>query len=527
MFKVLITDNLAKEGIEVFEKNGIQTVVKNNLTEEELLEIVPDMDAVVIRSKTHITAKIIEKADKLKVIGRAGVGLDNVDIPAATKKGIAVMNTPGGNAVSTAEHTFSMIMALVRNIPQANASMKQEKWEKKKFIGRELRGKILGVIGLGRVGKNVALRAKAFGMKVYVYDAYISREATEKMGFTYAEFEDIIKEADIITVHTPLTPETKGLIGKEEFKYMKKGVYIINCARGGIIDEEALLDALDSGKVAGAALDVFTKEPPKDWTLVKHPKVIATPHLGASTKEAQIIVAIQIAEQIVKALKEGIFINAVNVPALDKETLAKLRYHVELGEKIGYFAAQIIDGGILKLKVKYSGDDLYNENVAPITIAICKGFMDYISDTPVNYINAKEILKSMNVEIVESKVSELHDYTNLITLQVSTTKGTYSVSGTVFAKKELRIVRINDYFVDIIPKGNILYIINEDKPGFIGAIGGLLGEENINIAFMTVGRQTAGTTAITIIITDNEVSDKQLKKIEEIPHVQVVKKVKV
>lgn len=523
MFKILVTDSLSTEGVKVFTDAGFQADVRNDLTPETLLEVIADYDAIVIRSKTRVTKEVLAVGKKLKVIGRAGVGLDNVDIPAATQRGVAVMNTPGGNSVSTAEHTFSMIMSLVRNIPQAVASMNQKKWEKKKFVGRELRGKVLGVIGLGRIGKTVAARAKAFGMRIYANDAFISKEATEGMGFTYATFEQIIKEADIITVHTPLTSETKGLLNTEQFKYMKDGVFVVNCARGGIIDEAALIEALDSGKVAGAALDVYPTEPPENWDAVVHPKVIATPHLGASTTEAQVIVAVQVAEQISTALKDKVFVNAVNVPALDKETLLKLENHVVLGEKLGYFTAQLIKGAVRKIKVKYSGEDLIKENISPITTAIAKGFLDYISDTPVNYINAASILKGMEVEIVETKVSEAHDYTNLISVEIVADDGSQSVCGTVFGKKDIRIVRINDYFLDLDPQGNILVIRNEDKPGFIGAIGSLLGSEGINVGFMTVGRKEAGTTALTVITTDNCIADHQMKKIKDIEHVATAK----
>lgn len=526
MARILVTDNLSKEGVEVFKKAGFEVDVNNDLTPETLLEVIPDYDAVVIRSKTKITAEVIQKGQNLKVIGRAGVGLDNVDIPEATKQGIAVMNTPGGNSNSTAEHTLSMIFSLMRNIPQAHCSMKEKKWEKKKFVGREMHGKKLGVIGLGKIGKIVAKKAKAMGVHVLAYDAFISEETVEKMGLTYSTFETIIRDSDIITVHTPLNDDTRGLISKEEFKYMKEGAYVVNCARGGIIDEKDLIEALDSGKIAGAAIDVYTKEPPEEWELAAHPKVVATPHLGASTKEAQITVAIQVAEQIECALKEQVFINAVNVPALDKETLLKMDKYIQLGEKLGYIAGQLVDEAIYKIKVRYSGEELGKEDVSPVTTAIAKGLLDHIHDIPANYINAPELLKEWGIEVVESKVSEVHDYAHLITVQLQTKKGHCLVGGTTFGKNDPRLVRIDDYLVDISLKGNILYIINEDKPGFIGAAGSYLGKEGINIGFMSVGRREKGTNALTLMVVDEEISPDQLKAIVSIPQVEKVRLIK-
>ncbi len=526
MARVLVTDNLSKEGVKVLEEAGLEVDVDNDLSPGKLKEIISDYDAILIRSKTKMPAEIIEKAENLKVIGRAGIGVDHIDIEAATKKGIAVMNTPGGNAVSTAEHTLAMIFSLMRNIPQAYCSMKEEKWEKKKFPGRELHGKTLGVIGLGKIGKIVAQKAKAMGIKVLGYDAFISEESVEKMGFTYTNFENIIRESDIITVHTPLNDDTRGLISEEQFKYMKDGAYVVNCARGGIIDEEDLLKALDSGKVAGAAVDVYTQEPPKDWSLPLHPKIVPTPHLAASTKEAQITVAKQVADQAVTALKDQVFINALNVPDLDKETLRKMDKYIRLAEKLGNVAAQIIDGGISSLKIRYSGEELTRENVTPLTIAVGKGLLDHIHDVPANHINAPELLKEAGIEVEESKVSESHDFAHLITVEIKTDKGKSLVGGTTFGKNDPRLVRVNEYMVDISLKGNILYILNDDKPGFIGATGTYLGKQGINIGFMSVGRKEKGTKALTLMVVDEEVSKEQLKAIQEIPQVKKVRLIK-
>ncbi len=526
MARVLVTDNLKPEGVKIFQDAGLEVDVNNDITPEELLEVIPKYDAVAIRSKTKITADVIKKADKLKVVGRAGVGLDNVDIPEATKKGIAVMNTPGCNSVSTAEHTLSMIFSMMRNIPLACCSMKEKKWDKKKYVGRELDGKVLGVIGLGKIGKIVAQRAKAMGLHVIAYDAFISEETIEKMGLAYASFEKIIRDADIITVHTPLNDDTRGLINKDNFKYMKDGVYIVNCARGGIVDEKDLIEALDSGKVAAAAIDVFSKEPPEDWSLAVHPKVVATPHLGASTKEAQLIVSVQVAEQMVCALKEQVFINAVNVPALDKETLAKMEKFLQLGEKLGLVAGQLVDGPIYELKVRYSGEELVHENVGPVTTGIAKGLLDFIQDVPANYINTPQLLKDTGIEVEESKVSEVHDYAHLITVELKTKKGKLLVGGTNFGNNDPRLVKINDYLVDISLKGNILYIINEDKPGFVGAIGSYLGKEEVNIGFMSIGRKEKGTDALTLMVIDGEISKEQIKAIEAIPQVEKVRMIK-
>ncbi|MDP6686331.1 MAG: phosphoglycerate dehydrogenase [Candidatus Omnitrophota bacterium] len=513
MFKILISDSLAQEGIDILKKvKDFKVDVKLKLPPAELKKIIKDYDALLVRSGTKATKDIIKSAEKLKVIGRAGVGLDNVDLTAASKRGIIVMNTPGGNTISTAEHTISLILALSRNIPQASTSTKKGEWERKKFMGVELYGKVLGIIGLGRIGNEVAKRASAFGMKIIAYDPFLSLDKANELGVEAVEVKDLFKRADYITVHTPLTDETRHIIGKDTIKHMKSDVRIINCARGGIVDESALCEAIQKGKIAGAALDVYEKEPPKDSPLLKCGNVILTPHLGASTEEAQVNVAIDIANSVRDALLGCGIRNAVNVPCIDLELYKILQPYVELSEKMGSFAAQIAVGRISHIDIKYSGD-IAKYASSPLTVALVKGALTPILQETVNYVNSIIVAKERGIKVRESKSMQLEEYANLITVSVKTDKGSVSVEGTLFTKKDARIVKVNQFHVDAIPEGYMVVAHNIDVPGIIGKIGTIIGKNNINIAGMTFGREKLGGKTLSVLNVDSPVPEKVLKEI--------------
>ncbi|MBN3039317.1 MAG: phosphoglycerate dehydrogenase [Candidatus Omnitrophica bacterium] len=513
--KVLVSDKLAKEGLDILQKEKkIQVDVKTGLGPEELKKLIRDYDALVVRSGTKVTKDIIQAAKKLKIIGRAGVGLDNVDVEAASRKGIIVMNAPGGNTISTAEHTMSMILALSRNIPQAHASLKAGLWDRKKFMGVELYGKTLGVIGLGRIGTEVARRAMSFGMKIVAFDPYLSLDKVKTLQIEGATLKDLFKRADYITVHTPLTKETKHLISDKEIALMKDGVKLINCARGGIIDERALLKGLKSGKVAACALDVFEKEPPLESELLKLNNVVMTPHLGASTEEAQINVAIDIAEQMTDALLNRGIRNAVNASTLPPEIAEIVQPFVTLAEKIGSLQSQLCAGHVTKLKIEYVGE-ISNYNTAPITAACAKGMLEPFMGETVNYINACVLAKERKITIEETKIDRVENFTNLISVKTKTDKEDLTVWGTVFAKNDPRIVKINEYYVEAHPKGYMLVIKNKDLPGVVGQIGTLLGESKINIAEMTFGREKLGGNAISVLNVDSDIPQKVLEKIKK------------
>ena len=525
-FKILISDSLAKEAVEILEKEKeFKVDVNTKLTPEELKNIIKDYDALLVRSATKVTKDVIEKADNLKIVGRAGVGLDNVDIQAASKKGIIVVNTPGGNTISTAEHTFSMMLALTRNIPQADASMKRSEWERKKFMGVELYGKALGIVGLGRIGTEVAKRALSFSMRVMAYDPYLSAEKAKELGIELVDMKTLIKESDYITVHTPLTEDTKHMISDKEFGMMKKGVRIINCARGGIIDEDALAKAIESGKVAGAAFDVYEQEPPNDSKLVKLDKVVLTPHLGASTEEAQMNVAIDIANTVRDALLGRGIKNAVNAPSVDPEIGKIIDPYLKLIEKMGSIQAQLVDGHIKKVRVKYVGDIL-KYDLTPFTVALIKGMLTPILQETVNFVNALVIAKERGINISETKTAEVKDFASFILVEVETDKMKNSISGTLFTNVDPRIVRINEYYVDAVPEGNMLFIQNNDVPGIIGQIGMIMGKNNINIAGMSFGRDERGGSAVSVLNIDSVVPKEVLEEMRKAKNIKEVKQVR-
>ncbi len=526
--KILVSDKLANEGLDILRAvKEFQVDLKTGMTPAELKAIIKDYDALIVRSETKVTAEILEAADKLKVIGRAGVGLDNVDLPAATKKGVVAMNTPAGNTTSTAEHTMSLILALSRNIAQAAASMKAGKWDRSKFSGVELYGKTLGIIGLGRIGATVAGFAKAFGMKVFAFDPFLSKEVAAKMGIEIVEFEKLIKESDYITVHIPKTAETTDIVSDKEFAMMKKNVRVLNCARGGIINEKALIKALEEKRIAGCALDVFDVEPlPSDSPFLKFDNCIMTPHLGASTSEAQVNVAIEIAETVKNALLGHGIMNAANFPSLSGEAYKVLAPYIDLAERIGKFAGQLVNGRLSGVKITYSGV-VTEYKAAPLTLSLVKGLLLPILGETVNSINAIDVARERGIEVSEVQSNQKGEFVNLLNVEITTDKETFTVWGTLSANQQPRIVRVNNVYVETNPNGYMLFINNNDKPGIVGGVGTILAENHINIASITLGREAAGKLAISVVNVDSEVSSAVIEKIKKMPNILFVKLIKV
>lgn len=523
-FKILISDALSQEGIDVLQSHsGFQVDIKTGMTPVELKQVIGEYDGLVIRSATQVTADVIASANKLKVVGRAGVGVDNVDLTAATQRGIIVMNTPGGNTTSTAELTWAMLSSLARNIPAADHSMKAGQWEKKKFTGSELFRKTLGIIGLGRIGTEVGKRALAFHMNVLTYDPFVSKEQVEQRGFQQANLDEIFEKSDFITVHTTKTKETTHLINDQAFAKMKKGVRLINCARGGIIDEMALVRALESGKCAGAAIDVFENEPaPEDHPLRKQEKCICTPHLGASTDEAQVTVAVEIAENIIDALLDKEVRNAINIPAVAPEVKKVLGPYVGLAEKLGMFAVQYLGKHVDRAEITYGGP-LSKENITLLNIAVLKGLLTPVMDQDVNFVNAPVIAEQRNIKYSEIKEKDAEGYSNLITVKLTSGKESVSVCGTNFGDEDPRIVSVDDCRIEIKPNGYILFIKNIDQPGVIGHMGTVLSKANINIADMSLGRRERGGMAVTMCNIDASVPDKVMEELLSLDSIKEAK----
>lgn len=521
--KVLVSDNLAPVGAQILRDAGLEVDIKTGMSPEELKKEIAQYDGLVIRSATKVTAEIIEAAEKLKVVGRAGIGLDNVDVPAASKRGIVVMNAPDGNATTAAEHALAMMMALTRNIPQATARLKAGGWDKKKFQGREVTGKTLGIIGIGRIGAIVANRAQGLHMKVIAYDPHMPKDLVDKLGVELVSFDDLCKRADYISVHVPLTKETRKLVSADAFRMMKKDAMFIDCARGGVVDEEALYEALRNKEIAGAALDVFEKEPTSLETtpLLGLDNFICTPHLGASTAEAQENVAVTIAEQMADYLLNNTVVNAVNVPSVSAEVLSKVRPYVSLAEMLGSFHMQIAKGSVEEVNIEFIGD-LASMVTTPITVAFLKGLFTPILKDAVNFVNAPMIAKERGIRVTESKTAESDDFTNLLSIKVKTSEDENVLAGTVFGKKEPRLVRLNTFRLEALPDGPMLFVQNLDVPGVIGALGVTLGKEGVNISRMTVGREEGNgdhTRNIILLNTDSLVSKEQLEKVKKLENI--------
>jgi D-3-phosphoglycerate dehydrogenase len=521
--KVLISDALSPAAVAIFKERGLEVDFQPNLgkDKEKLAATIDGFDGLAIRSATKVTAKILEQAKSLKVIGRAGIGVDNVDIPAATARGIIVMNTPFGNSITTAEHAITLMLSLARQIPEADASTRAGKWEKNKFLGVEMFGKTLGIIGCGNIGSIVADRALGMKMKVIAYDPYLSDERALNLGVEKVELDELMRRADFITLHTPLTDKTRNIINAESLALTKKSVRLINCARGGLIDEAALFEALTAGRVAGAALDVFVTEPATDSPLFGLHNVVCTPHLGASTKEAQENVALQIAEQMSDYLVRGAISNAVNFPSISAEEAPRLKPFVALAEKLGSFAGQLTETGIKQVQVSYEGI-VAQMNTRALTSAAVAGLLRPMLQD-VNVVSAPIVAKDRGIVVEETRREAEGDYESLITVTVVTDRQTRSVAGTVYADGRPRIINIKGIRMDAEFGPSMLYVTNQDKPGFVGRFATLLAGAGINIATFHLGRDSAGGNAIALVEIDGTVSPDLLAKVQQIPNVQQVK----
>ncbi len=522
MPKVLISDALSETAVNIFRDRGVEVIFEPTLGKNPdlLRERIKDVDGLAVRSATKATQELIAAATNLKVIGRAGIGVDNVDIPAATAAGVVVMNTPYGNAITTAEHAIALMFSLARKIPQANESTHQGKWEKSKFMGVELFGKALGVIGCGNIGANVAERANGLKMRVLAYDPFLSDSRAVELGVQKVDLDGLLANADIITLHTPLTDQTRNILSREALAKAKKGVMIINCARGGLVDEEALKDAIDDGRVAGAALDVYAEEPAKQHPLFGHPNVVATPHLGASTSEAQENVAIQIAEQMSEFLLRGAVSNALNMPSISAEEAPRLKPFIALADNLGAFAGQLTETSIKAIEVVYAGG-VAKLNTKPMTAAAIAGVLKPILGD-VNIVNAPVIAKERGVAIAETYRDTTEHFESVIRLRIVTERNDRVVVGALFGDTP-RIVEINNVSMEAGFTPNMLYVTNEDKPGFIGALGQTLGAADVNIATFNLGRAAPGESAIALLAVDGAVGDDVLQSVRGLPHVTQAK----
>ncbi len=520
--KVLISDKMNPLAAEIFEKKGCAVDTITGLSEEELIKIIGDYEGLAIRSSTTVTPAVLAAAKNLKVIGRAGIGVDNVDVKESTNRGVIVMNTPFGNSITTAEHAIAMMFALARDIPQASASTHAGKWEKNKFMGVELYNKTLGVIGCGNIGSIAADRAIGLKMNVIAFDPYLTDERAVELGVTKVDLDTLFAKSDFITLHVPKNEKTKNIINKESIAKMKDGVRIINCARGGLIAEADLKEALDSGKVAGAALDVFDVEPAKENPLFGHEKLICTPHLGASTDEAQVNVAIQVAEQMADYLTSGAITNALNMPSISAEDAPRLKYYMKLAEQLGSFAGQITENAIQKISISFEGT-VTDLNVKPLVQAVVANLLKPQMDT-VNMVNAMTIAESRGIQISESRSATNKEHRTLITVTVETDARTRSISGTLFTGREPRIVNVEGVPIEAALASDMLFIRNDDKPGLIGGLGTILASNGQNIADFRLGRQDAGGQAICLVSLDGPLSDALFTEIANLPQIKTAKR---
>ena len=528
-YKVLVSDPVSEDGLRaLLDDSHVQVVIKTDFTPEALVDAIGEYDGLIIRSQTRVTADILARADRLKVIGRAGVGVDNVDVPAATQKGVVVLNSPEGNTMAATEHTWALLLALARKLCPADASMRQGKWDRKSYTGTELYGKVLGVIGLGKIGGAVARRGQGFEMDVVAYDPFVTQEQAARMGVRLLPVDDLLRIADFVTIHVPKTKDTADMINSERLALMKPSARLINCARGGVVHEQALADAVRCGAIAGAAVDVYSTEPPAaDNPLLAAiaagcPNLLLTPHLGASTEEAQIKVAVDVAEQIRDFFLGIPARSAVNMPALAPELLATLKPVMNLMEKLGKFHGQMLDGAIQSVEVTYSGD-ITAENTTPLIPALLQGLFSPILGRAVNSVNARYVAEQRGVMITEVKSSQAFGYASLITVAVCTEGGKHVIAGTLFGVDNPRITRVDEYWVEMAPEGVFIVAYHTDKPGIIGAVGQILGAHDINIAGMQVGRVHPRGTAVMVLSVDQRPTDKILEKIRAIAGVGVAR----
>ena len=520
--RVLVLEGITERGLELLKAEGWQIDVEKALPPEELAKRIGPYDAMLIRSGTRVTAEVLAAAERLRVIGRPGVGVDNVDLDAATRRGVIVMNSPLGNLVSTAELTLALLLSVARNIPQADAAMKQERWDRKAFRGVELNQKRLGVIGLGRIGREVAARCRALGMEIVAYDPFVAPEAAEALRIKLLELRELLETSDFVTLHAQLTPETRFLLGREAFTRVKPGMRLVNAARGELVDGQALLEALDSGRVAAAALDVHAEEPPTDWRLARHPRLVATPHIGAATDEAQQRVGTDIAVQVRDFLKGGVIQQAVNFFSFSGEFFDQVRPSLDLAGRLGSFLAQVCGGAKERVEIGMYGD-LAEVDVKPVLSAAVTGILKPELREGVTYVNALRLAEERGIEVTESRSTNPLAFQNLMALRLKTADTDLSIAGTLFGRDHLRLVEIDGVELDAIPRGHLLYVKNEDQPGVIGEMGSVLGRRDINIARMTVGRKPGSRRAVMILEVDSEVPAEALPELTKVSGVREVR----
>jgi D-3-phosphoglycerate dehydrogenase/(S)-sulfolactate dehydrogenase len=521
--RVLVSDDLSPEAVRILRDAGLEVDVKVGLPPEELEAVIGGYDALAVRSATKVSARLLEKAARLRVVGRAGVGVDNVDLDAATRRGVVVMNTPGGSSITVAELALAMILALYRHVPDATASVKAGRWEKKRFQGREIAGKTLGVVGIGNIGSVLVDRALAMKMRVVAYDPFITPEAASKMGAQLVDLDTLWREADVVSLHVPLTEQTRHLVSTEVLARMKKGAILVNCARGGIVDERAVAASLAAGHLGGAALDVYEKEPPPpDHPLFAQANVVCTPHIGASTEEAQSAVAVAIAEQLVAYLRDGVVKNAVNVPGLPKEVLDQLAPFLPLAEKLGSLGAQLAPQGPTEVVVEVSGE-LAAVPMRPLAARALVGLLRHFLDTPVNEVNAAAIAKDRGIAVREVRSAEPHDWASLVTVRIHGQSGETVVAGTVYGKREARIVRVNAFRVEAVPEGHVVVVENDDAPGVVGNLGQALAAAGVNIALISLSRLGDRSGAFSFLNVDEQPAPSVLDRLRALPHVRSVR----
>ena len=518
MPKVLISDKMSPLAARILRERGIEVDERTDLTKEELADAIGAYDGLIVRSATRVTPKILERAERLKVIGRAGIGVDNIDLKAATARGIVVMNTPFGNAITTAEHAIALMLSLARQIPQANASTHAGKWEKSRFMGVEVTGKTLGIIGCGNIGSIVADRAIGLKMKVLAYDPYLTEDRARELGVSKVDLDTLLARSDFVTLHTPLTEQTRNIIDAAALAKMKEGAYLINCARGGLVDEAALKEALDSGRLAGAALDVFVEEPAHAHPLFGHPRLIATPHLGASTREAQTNVAIQIAEQVADFLLLGGVTNALNMPSMTPEEAPRLRPYMALARQLGHFMGQLVRSGVREVRIEYEGH-VAELNTRPLTAVVLEGLLKPVMES-VNMVNAPVIARERDIAVSEVIHERAGDYHTLMRLVVRSENRTRSVAGTLFSDQSPRIVQLDDVQLEAELLDDMLFVVNEDRPGFIGALGTLLGRHGVNIGTFNLGRAAKGGLAVALLGLDQPIAPEVLEEVRALPYVR-------
>jgi (S)-sulfolactate dehydrogenase len=523
MARVLVSDDLSSDAVRILREAGLEVDVKVGLKPDALEAIIGGYDALAVRSATKVTARLLERAERLKVIGRAGVGVDNVDLDAATRRGLVGMNTPGGSSVTVAELALAMILSLYRHVPAATASVKAGRWEKKKFQGREIAGKTLGVVGIGNIGSVLVERALAMKMRVVAYDPFITPDAAAKLGASLVDLETVWREADVVSLHVPLTDQTRNLVDAGTLAKLKKGAILVNCARGGIVDERALADALASGHLGGAALDVFEQEPPPaDHPLLAQPAFVCTPHIGASTEEAQSAVAVALAEQLVAYLRDGVVQNAVNAPGLPKEILDQLAPYLPLAEKLGSLAAQLAPPRPTDVAVEVSGE-LASVPMRPLAARALVGLLRHFLETPVNEVNALAIAKDRGIHVREARSAEPHDWASLVTVSVRGAAGETTVQGTVYGRREARIVGVGAFRVEAVPAGHVIVCENDDAPGVVGNLGTALGEAGVNIARVSLSRLDDRSGAFSFLNVDSAPTAEVLEKLRRLPHVRTVR----